>query len=628
MNPTLAPVTRWPRSLTLLAALAAIAALHLGRGILAPLALAGLLAFLLAPLAGFIERLRVGRGIAAVVSVLLLMSVVAGPLVAVAHEVIALSRELPTYRGNIQRKLSLLRGASLAEPLREAIQERPNAPEPGASSVRAPMRVAVVEPERGALDALVGIAGPLAPYLAGTIILLLVTTLLITCRSEVRERFVRLVGRGELADTVHALDDASRRMGRFLASSLLVNALFAVPTIVGLMVIGVPNAVLWGVLAGLLRFVPLVGIWIGALFPLATAFAVYDDWWRTGAILAIFGLADLLVSNVAEPLIYSRRTGVAPFAVVLSTLFWTWLWGVTGLFLAMPLTVCLAVAGQHVPGMGFLAVLLGSAPALSRAQRFYQHLLSFDPAGARRQLEQAIQELGVDAGLDQTVMPALALASADRRRGALDQEAFHLLCTSARDLVDALEPALAAPAAPASGPPPAVPAVSAGPHAAGQDPASSPHAGLPPVLIVPVADAADAAAADILAARLTTLGITSQVSAVSSLGGEIAAMVERLVPPLVVLVGLPPLAEGRVRYLGKRLRGCVPAGRLLGLAWEPGGAQGPIAPGQSEAADQTLRDLEHAVPRIGSLLNEARQRHALAEPASPRPRPLLAQEAS
>lgn len=592
MNPVQAPIAKWPRSLTLLAVIASIAALHLGRGILAPLALAGLLAFLLAPLASRVERLRVGRGVAAAFSVLLLMAAVAGPLYAVAHEGIALSRELPTYRDNIQRKLALLRSASLSGPLRAATEERPAAPDPGSAPARAPILVEVMEPDRGALEALSDIVGPLAPYLAGAFIVLLLTALLITCRSEVRERFVQLVSRGELADTVHALNEASRRVGRFLASALLVNAIFTAPVILGLVVIGVPNAVLWGVLAGLLRFVPIVGIWIAALFPLATVFAVYDDWWRTGAILAIFAVVDLVVSNVAEPLIYSRRTGVAPFAVVLSTLFWTWLWGVTGLFLAMPLTVCLAVAGQRVPGMGFLAVLLGSAPALSRAQRFYQSLLMFDPAGARRELEEAVKEGGLDPALDQTVMPALAMASADRRSGSLEQDGFQLLCASARDLVDALVPAPSAPATPTG-------------------------SGLSPVLIVPVADAADAAAADILGARLSTLGIAAEVAPVSSLGGEVAAMVLRIKPPLVVLVGLPPLAEDRLRYLGKRLRGCVPAGRLLGLAWQPAGAGeagATAAQGLSEAADQSLRDLAHALPRIGSLLNEVQQRQDLVAP--------------
>lgn len=619
MIPIQAPVASRPRAVALLATIASIAALHLGRGILAPLALAGLLAFLLTPISSRIERLRVGRGIAAAVAVLVLMAAVAGPVYVVAHEGIALSRELPAYRENIQRKLAMLETSSLTEPLRAATEGVPEVAAPGAAPRQAPIVVRIEEPKRGAWDALSAILGPLAPLLAGTLIVLLVTTLLIASRSEIRERFVRLVSRGELAVTTQALDEASGRVARFLAASLLVNAMFAVPTTLCLLAIGVPNAVLWGLLAGLLRFVPIVGVWIAALFPLATVFAVYDDWWRLGAILGVFGITDLLVSNVAEPLIFGRRTGIAPFAVVLSTLFWTWLWGVNGLLLAMPLTVCLAVAGRHVPGMGFLDVLLGAASALSPAQRFYQSMLMFDPVRAGRQLEEAVKQDGLDPALDTVVLPALALASEDRRRGSLEQEVFQQLCSSVRDIVDALD-----------APPPAEAASKDAAPVEGNGVASppAPPRDLPPTLIVPVTDAADAAAADILASRLSTLGVVSEVATISALGGEIAALVARLHPPLVVLVGLPPLADGRMRYLAKRLRGCVPAGQLLGLAWQLPGATDEAQRAMSEAADQTVRDMTHATQRIRSFLNESQQRLELA-PSEETGEPLaLAKQAS
>ena len=541
----------------------------------------------------------------------MLLAAVAGPVYIVVHEGIALSRELPAYRENIQRKLAVLDSSALTEPLRAATEGAPEVREPGAAAVREPIVVRIEEPRRGAWDALGALLGPLAPLLAGTIIVLLLTTLLITCRSEIRERFVQLVSRGELAVTTQALDEASGRVARFLAASLLVNAIFAVPTTLCLLAIGVPNAVLWGLLAGLLRFVPIVGVWIGALFPLATVFAVYDDWWRLGAILGVFGVTDILVSNVAEPLIFGRRTGIAPFAVVLSTLFWTWLWGVNGLLLAMPLTVCLAVAGRHVPGMGFLDVLLGAAPALSPAQRFYQSMLMFDPVRAGKQLDEAVKQDGLDPALDKVVLPALALASEDRRRGALEQDVFQQLCGSVRDVVDALDV------------PAAVEAKGAAPaavEAAGAAPAPAAPRSLPATLIVPVTDAADAAAADILAGRLSTLGVVSEVATISALGGEIAALVERLHPPLVVLVGLPPLADGRMRYLAKRLRGCVPAGQLIGLAWQLPGAEDASQRALSEATDQTARDMTHATQRIRSLLNESQQRLELSpSPATSAP---------
>jgi predicted PurR-regulated permease PerM len=151
---------------------------------------------------------------------------------------------------------------------------------------------------------------------------------------------------------------------------LLVNCCCGVLIGIGLSIIGVPNPALWGVLAMLLRFVPYVGIWISAVAPLAVSFAMNPGWANMAWTVSLYGGVELITSNIIEPLLYGSSTGVTPLALLLAAIFWAWLWGPIGLLLSTPLTVCLAVAGLHVPQLRFLHVLLGDEPVLKTDARF------------------------------------------------------------------------------------------------------------------------------------------------------------------------------------------------------------------------------------------------------------------
>ena len=185
--------------------------------------------------------------------------------------------------------------------------------------------------------------------------------------------------------------------------------------------IGVPSAILWGILAAVLRFVPYIGSAISAAFPLALAAAVDPGWSMLAWTLGLFLGVGPIVSQVIEPLAYGQSTGLSPVAIVVSATFWTALWGPIGLVLATPLTVCLVVLGRHVERLEFLDVIFGDRPALSPPEMFYQRMLAGDPTEAAGKAEEFLKEKSLSSYFDEVALKGLLLAQADAKRGALDQ---------------------------------------------------------------------------------------------------------------------------------------------------------------------------------------------------------------
>ncbi len=256
--------------------------------------------------------------------------------------------------------------------------------------------------------------------MAGLVIVLLVFILLE--REELRNRLVRLAGVGDLHRTTEAMNEAAQRVSRYLLSQLAVNAVEGTLIGIGLAVIGIPNAALWGILAILLRFIPYLGIVIAALFPMALAIAVAPGWSLLVWTALLFVTTELIVANVVEPRLYAGSTGLSSVAVITAAVFWTWLWGPIGLLLSTPLTACLLVLGRHVPQLRFLDVLLGSEPVLTPDETFYQRLLADDPEEATEQAEQFAKEKSIEEFAEEVAIPVLARAQADSDSGILPPE--------------------------------------------------------------------------------------------------------------------------------------------------------------------------------------------------------------
>jgi len=435
-----------------------IAALYFGREIFVPLALALILSFALAPAVTWLRRRRIPR-IPAVLGVVMLAFVaIFGFGVVVAGQVSQLADNLPRYQYNIQDKIRTFRSSAAeggifqraSEMLRELSEEIEGqtgatpgvAPEPTPSADRAtpvqPLPVRIQEPEPRPLQLLQSVIGPLIePLATGGIVIVFVVFMLLQ-RGDMRDRFIRLAGADDLHRTTEAISDAGKRVARYLLMQLVVNATYGIPVAIGLWLIGVPNPLLWGMLAMVLRFVPYIGPFIASMFPLALAIAVDPGWTLFLWTAALFVVLELVSNNVVEPWLYGASTGLSPLAVIAAAIFWTWLWGPVGLLLSTPLTVCLVVLGRHVPKFEFLDVLLGSEPVLTPQESLYQRLLAGDPDEATEKAEDFLEERPLLDFYEEVAIPALSLMEHDRARGVLDDERRAVIAASFHTLVDNL----------------------------------------------------------------------------------------------------------------------------------------------------------------------------------------------
>jgi predicted PurR-regulated permease PerM len=419
-----------------------IAALYFGREIFVPIALAILLSFVLAPLVGLLQRARIPRAFAVVSIVVLAFMIIFGLGTLIANQLSQLAGDLPVYQSTMREKIKSVRGATAssgtleraADMLQELSREldKPKDDKSARDSIArlggsnpagtiTPVPVEVRQPDPGALENLRSLIAPLLSPLATTGIIIFFVIFILIQREDLRNRLIRLAGSHDLQRTTAALDDAATRLSRLFLAQLMINASFGVTIGLGLSFIGVPSAILWGILAAVLRFVPYIGSAISAAFPLALAAAVDPSWSMLVWTIALFLGVGPVVSQVIEPLAYGQSTGLSPVAIVVSATFWTALWGPIGLVLATPLTVCLVVLGRHVERLEFLDVIFGDRPALSPSEMFYQRMLAGDPMEAAGKAEEFLKEKSLSSYFDEVALKGLQLAQIDAKRGTLDQ---------------------------------------------------------------------------------------------------------------------------------------------------------------------------------------------------------------
>jgi predicted PurR-regulated permease PerM len=427
-----------------------ITTLYFGREIFVPIALAILLSFVLAPLVGVLQRIRMPRGLAVVSVVILAFVLIFAMGSLLATQLTQLAGDLPRYQSTISEKIqsfrettagrgTLERASGMLKDLSKEL-EKPKDAAPGTGSILSPkapapltpVPVEVRQPDPSALESLQSLISPLLHPLATTGIIIIFVIFILLQREDLRNRLIRLAGSHDLQRTTAALDDAAGRLSRLFLIQLLLNGTFGVVIGMGLWLIGIPSAILWGILAAVLRFVPYIGAPIAAAFPLALAVAVDPSWSMLLWTIVLFLVVEPIVGHVIEPMVYGHSTGLSPVAVVASATFWTALWGPIGLVLATPLTVCLVVLGRHVERLEFLDVMFGDRPALTPPEIFYQRMLAGDPTEAAEKAEEFLKERSLSSYYDEVALKGLQLAQVDAERGALDDERL----TKIRDAVD------------------------------------------------------------------------------------------------------------------------------------------------------------------------------------------------
>ncbi len=431
---------------TVLTAIIIIAALHYGQDVFLPLAIAMLIAFALSPLVTTLRNAGLPM-IAAVLAVVTLAFAVIGMFfLTVVGQVGQLAQELPTFQDNIVAKLETLQNSGSENGLISRLTRMVAAinaemtlalPQEGTAPA-GPIAVEVVE-RRGALATLQDLVVPLISPIATAGLVIVVVVFMLLERDELRDRFIRLVGTNDINRTTQVIEEAGTRVGTYLLIQLLVNMIYAIPIGLGLWFIGVPNALLWGMLTLVLRFVPYIGPVLAAIFPLFLAFAVSPDWSMVLWTAALFGGVELISSNVIEPSLYGSRTGVSPLAIIVAAIFWTWVWGPMGLVLSTPLTVCLVVVGRYIPQFKVFDVLFGDRPVLAPHSRLYQRLLVGDTVESTLRAEELLEEEFLADYHRDVGIPALLMAQSDYERGVLSADQQNRFADTATHLLGELD---------------------------------------------------------------------------------------------------------------------------------------------------------------------------------------------
>ncbi len=434
----------------ILTTMIAVAVLHYGQDVFLPLAIALLITFALSPLVSGLRRWGLPLLLSVLGTVAFAFAVIGLFLLIVVTQLGILAQSLPTFQANIVAKLEALQatgdGRGLLPRLIEMVQTinaRIGAAVPAdASGAQTIMPVEVVE-RQNAVQMLNDLVVPLISPVATSGLVVVVVIFMLLEREELRDRFIRLIGSNDLHRTTELLQDAGGRVTNYLLTQLLVNTIYALPIGLGLWLIGVPNALLWGLLTLVLRFVPYIGSVLAAAFPLFLAFAVSPDWSAVLWTLALFAVVELVTSNVIEPRLYGSRTGVSPLAIIVAAIFWTWIWGPLGLVLSTPLTVCLVVLGRHIPQFKLFTILFGDEPVLAPHSRLYQRLLAGDQVEAYSRAEEALETVYLTDYYGDVAIPALLLSRADHDRGVLTEAQQDSLADVAARVVTDLDEVVA-----------------------------------------------------------------------------------------------------------------------------------------------------------------------------------------
>lgn len=586
-----------------------VAALYVAHEVLVPIALAILLSFMLAPVVRLLRRARLGRVPAVVLAVALALGIIVSLGGLIGTQFSQLLSDLPRYATTIEQKILRVRGLMVGEvagslgSLGHRIEQAssvPVAPAAGPAPAVAvpapPPEVVVRQPAPTPLEIAERVLAPILSPLATAGIVFIVAIFMLLQQADLRDRFIRLFGMQDLHRTTRALDDAAARLSRYFLTQLGLNTAFGMIIGGGLLLVGVPNPLLWGTLAALLRFVPYIGTFISGSLPTALAAAVDPGWSMAIWTASLFLVTETVMGQFVDPLAYGKSTGLSPVSVVIAAIFWAWMWGPIGLILSMPLTVCLVVLGRHVQKLEFLDVLMGDRPALTPVESFYQRILANDPDEAQDQAEILLKDCALSTYYDEVAIQGLQLVAQDAERGVLSgvqleriEQAMARLIgelgaygdtipasakprttqTSGLDKPELEPPAEAAPSDPAAAPAGSLvavqPPVSVAPPVRDETPTQEVPANQPAsVLCVCGRGMFDAIASDMLVQVLGKNGLAARAEPYEATSRAQIASLEIAGIAMICISSLEITASpSHLRYLVRRLRDRAPLASIL-----------------------------------------------------------------
>ena len=522
------------------------------------------------------------------------------------RQLVDLATKLPDYKENIRTKLRSIKLPSggvftkISETVEELKKDLPGAQTPTQKAVPAarapttsvalpsspaPSQVQAGETFRvNPVDLAQHLLAPLVGPLGTAALVLLLVIFMLLRREDLRRRLIRLIGKGRISSATQAMDDAGARVFRYLFMQLVVNVSYGIPVAIGLYFIGVPNAILWGACATVLRFIPYLGPWIAASIPVALSLAVSPSWMMPLLTIGLFVLLELLSNNVMEPWLYGTSTGVTPIALIIAAVFWTWLWGPVGLILSTPLTVCLVVMGRHVPSLSFLSVLLSDEEALTPAEDFYHRLLTVDEQDELEFVESYLKANSLTALYDSVFVPVIIATETDHRLELLDDEQRSFIEQSLRDIIEDLGTL-----------PQAAARIAADKTEADATPSFSPVAP-PHVYCLPARADRDELAGAMLTQLLQHQGFTAQNAPGKLAAGELLDLVEGSNVDAACISVVSPSTIISARYICAKLRARFPQLKIVIGLWG-------MSQGVTDAA-RRLRDsgADEVVTAIGDAV--------------------------
>lgn len=590
LEPSLADLVR-VAAVSVIATLAVIA-LYLGRPILVPFSLAILLAFVLAPITDALGRMGLARGAAVICAVAVAVLILAGLAGFIGLQLAHLAEAAPHLQSNLTAKIASIRNSTARSDLLRDVTglfrnlDRALAgnsgvthgllPNGNAPSTAQPVPVRIAQPDLAPLSILENVLVPLFAPLATLALVVVFVIFILLQKEDLRDRFISLAGARDLSRTAQAIDEGADRLSRYLLLQTTVNAGFGIVIATGLWFIGVPNPALWGLIAGLARFAPYVGVPIASVLPLALAFAI-DPGWTMFVLTAIliFG-SEAVVGQALEPWLYGRQMGLSGIAVVLSAVFWTWVWGPIGLLLSTPLTMCMVIMGRNVEHLRFLNVLLSDRAALTPDEALYLRLLKGNADEAAEHAEQLLKEIAFDDYLDSVLLKGLVLAQVDLNRGVLEEVDGTRIGDAVRSLTEFLADFDGAPLA-------------------ARDPAQ--------VLCVAGRGQLDLAAVSLLATLLERRGIPTRIAPAEAVSATHIQSLDATGVKVVCLCYLTAADQRVARYVVRRLRKQVPqAAIILGLWSEVRSDTEFLDFLQTMLCDRVATNLNDAASQVLALL--------------------------
>jgi len=415
-----------------------LALLYFGRSVLIPFTVALMLSLLIAPLVRALRQTGLGQTTSVLVAVLASALAFTATAALIGAQFLRVAESLPQYEETIRQKLRQLDELALGrlDGLSREANRLIEAPGINPSSSRVP--VEVHEPPANLFRILTRVTATVWPPIETSGIILMVLVFVLLEHEALRDRFIRLAGSTNIRLTTLALNDAGDRLSRFFVSWFVVNVAVGAAIAMGLSFLGLPDAMLWGALAAVLRSVPYIGIWLAALLSVALAIAMFPGWSLAIGVLGVYLLVELIAAQVVEPHLYGHATGLSPLSIVIAAIFWSAIWGPIGLILSTPLTLCLLVIGRHIPALSFLELLLADGQALSPPERFYQRVLSGDADEIIATARTFLKRNSFAEYCDRVLIPALHLGYLDFAAGVITQEQQKMMRNAVVAVVSAL----------------------------------------------------------------------------------------------------------------------------------------------------------------------------------------------